>query len=421
MLKNGVSPKSPRNLLFLFEVLSLFLLFIYQWESVNRYTYITGIGLIFIIYISNLILNRISKGDNYIFLIVTMLISIGVIMIYRIDSELGVKQLIWLSFGIFIFYLTYFTLRFIRGWQKWITLYIGVAYILFILTFILGTRKYGAINWIQIGSFSFQPAEITKILLIFILASYYSNTEKFKKYKNAKYYIMLIVYSFIGLLFLQKDLGTALIFYGIFVAIQFIYEEDRRLILYNLGLFAIGGIIGYGLFDHVKVRILTWIDPWSYIDNKGYQITQSLFAIAEGGFFGTGLGLGHPEFIPLAYTDFIFPAICEEMGLFAGIGIIMLFLILVYRGFKIALSQINPFFRILALGVSILFGVQSIIILGGVLKVLPLTGITLPFVSYGGSSVLSSFIVLGILQVASEDLPIDEDLKLEEENNEIRD
>lgn len=418
MFKKGISPKSPRNLLFLFEILSLSLLFIYQWESVNRYTYITALGLIFIIYISNYLLMRISKGDNYIFLIVTMLISIGVIMIYRIDFELGVKQLIWLSFGIFMFYMTYFILKYIRGWRNWIPLYLGSAYLLFILTFVLGTRKYGAINWIQIGRFSFQPAEITKILLIFILAAYYSNPDQFKKYKYAKYYLMAIVYSFIALLFLQKDLGTALIFYGIFIAIQFVYEEDRKLILYNFGLFALGGAFGYVIFDHVKVRILTWIDPWSYIDNKGYQITQSLFAIAEGGFFGTGLGLGHPEFIPLAYTDFIFPAICEEMGLFAGIGIIMLFMILVYRGFKIALSQIDPFFRILALGVSILYGVQSIIILGGVLKILPLTGITLPFVSYGGSSVLSSFIALGILQVASEDLPVEE-IRNEEENNEI--
>ena len=404
MLKKRLVPSSPRNLLFLFEILSLSLLFIYQWDSVDNSTYITGIGLVLIIYISNLLLGKISKGDNYIFLIVTMLISIGVIMIYRIDSALGVKQLLWLSIGIFIFYITYFFLRFIKGWSNWLYLYLAGAYFLFLITFVLGTRKFGAINWITIGGHSFQPAEITKILLIFILASYYSNIDKWKKYKNAPYYLMGIVYSFIALLFLQRDLGTALIFYGIFAAIQFIYEDDKKLILYNLGLAAVGGTLGYLLFDHVKVRVLTWLDPWKYIDNKGYQITQSLFAIAEGGFFGTGLGLGHPEFIPLAYTDFIFSAICEEMGLFTGIGIIMLFLILVYRGFKIALSQTNRFYRILAIGVSVLFGVQSIVILGGVLKVLPLTGITLPFVSYGGSSILSSFIALGILQVASEDI-----------------
>ena len=131
--------------------------------------------------------------------------------------------------------------------------------------------------------------------------------------------------------------------------------------------------------------------------------------MAEGGFFGTGLGLGHPEFIPLAYTDFIFPAIVEEMGIFAGIGIIMLFMILVYRGFKIGLGQRNKFYRILALGISLLFAIQSIVILGGVMKVIPLTGITLPFVSYGGTSIVSSFIALAILQVASEEINIKEE------------
>ena len=315
MLKNDISNRSPRNLLFLFEILSLSLVFLYDWGSVDRATYITAIGLVIIIYLSNFILNKISKGDSYIFLIVTMLVSIGVIMVYRIDSQLGMKQLLWLSLGILIFYLTYFVLKFIRGWKNWIPLYLGLSYLLFFLTFLLGKRKYGAINWITIGGHSFQPAEITKILLIFIIAAYYSNPEKFSKYKYAPYYIMGIVYSFIALLFLQRDLGTALIFYAIFLAIQFIYEDRRILILYNIILFAAGGILGYVVFDHVKIRVLTWIDPWSYIDNKGYQITQSLFAIASGGFFGTGLGLGHPEFIPLSYTDFIFSAICEEMGL----------------------------------------------------------------------------------------------------------
>lgn len=409
MFKKGIRGTSPRNLLFLFEIMSLSLLFIYQWETIDKSTYITGVGLILIIYLSNFLLSKISKGDNYIFLIVTMLVSIGIIMIYRIDSTLGVKQLLWLSFGILIFYITYFIMKFIKGWRNWIPLYVGLSYLLFILTFALGTRKYGAINWINIGGYSFQPAEITKLLLIFIIAAYYSNIEKFKEIKHASYYLLAVVYSFIALLFVQKDLGTALIFYGIFICLQFIYEKDRKLLLYNIGLLIAGGSLGYVLFDHVKVRIVTWINPWIYIDNKGYQITQSLFAIAEGGFFGTGLGLGHPEFIPLAYTDFIFSAICEEMGLFTGIGIIMLFMILVYRGFKIALSQSDLFYRILALGVSILFGVQSIIILGGVLKVLPLTGITLPFVSYGGSSILSSFIALAILQVASEELDLEGD------------
>lgn len=408
MFNKRISGNTPRILLLLFELLAILLLIVYQKYTLDRYTLMTGIGLILIIYLSNYILQRVSTGDNYIFLIVTMLISIGTIIIYRIEPGAGAKQLIWISLGIFIFYLTYFILKFINKWEKWFYLYLALSYILFALTFILGKRKYGAINWINIGGFSFQPAEIIKLLLIFLISAYYSNQERFKEIKYSSYYFMAIIYSFIGLLFLQRDLGMAVIFYSIFTGLQYIYEEDRKLIMYNLGLFLVGGILGYTLFDHVKIRVQTWINPWPYIDNKGYQITQSLFAIAEGGFFGKGLGLGHPHFIPLVEMDFIFSAICEEMGIFTGIGIIMLFMILVYRGFKIALSQDNKFYRILALGVSILFGVQSFIILGGVLKLIPLTGVTLPFVAYGGSSILTSFIALAILQVASEELKVGE-------------
>lgn len=404
MVKKIIRGKSPRNLLLIFEVLGLLLLFAYQGKSIDRLTLMSVAGLVLIIYISNYILTKVSSGDNYIFLIVTMLISIGTIMIYRIDERLGIKQLIWISLGILVFFITYFIMKYIKSWSNWIYFYLAGSYTLFLMTFILGSRRKGAINWISIKGMSFQPAEITKLLIIFILAAYYANRPKWKEVKNASYYLMGVIYSFIFFLFLQRDLGTAVIFYLIFTAIQFIYEEDRKLILYNIGVSVIGGFIGYTVFDHVKIRFQSWLNPWKYIDRQGYQITQSLFAIAEGGFFGKGLGLGYPDFIPEVYTDFIFSAICEEMGIFTGIGIIMLFMILVYRGFKIAISQDNQFYRILALGISILFGVQSFIILGGVLKMIPLTGITLPFVSYGGSSLLSSFIALGILQIASEEI-----------------
>ncbi|WP_353097782.1 FtsW/RodA/SpoVE family cell cycle protein [Tissierella praeacuta] len=408
MFKKAIKEKLPRNLLFIFEVLALFLLLIYQGQKIDRLTMGTGLGLVLIIYLSNYILTKVSTGDNYIFLIVTMLISIGIIMIYRIDEGLGIKQLIWLSIGIFIFFITYFILKYIRGWENWFYIYMIGAYALFLITFIFGSRRKGAINWVNLGKIAFQPSEIIKLLLIFILGAYYSNISKWKEKKYSSYCLMGIVYSFIVLLFLQRDLGTSLVFYAIFIAIQFIYEEDRKLILYNIGLFTIGGILGYTLFDHVKIRFQAWLNPWKYIERQGYQITQSLFAIAEGGFFGSGLGLGHPDFIPVVYTDFIFSAICEEMGIFTGIGIIMLFMILVYRGFKIGISQENKFYKILALGISTLFGVQSFIILGGVLKMIPLTGLTLPFVSYGGSSIVSSFMALGVLQVCSEEIEIKE-------------
>ncbi|HHV47053.1 MAG TPA: FtsW/RodA/SpoVE family cell cycle protein [Tissierellia bacterium] len=409
MLNRGVNYKIPRNLLFLFESIALFLMFMYYRNALDRSTIIYGLSLIFIIYISNLILSKIVSGDNYIFLIVTMLASIGIIMIYRINYEQGFKQIIWISLGIVLFFATYFIVKRIKGWEKLFLYYCLASVFLFLATLLLGRRFKGAINWISIGGISFQPTEIIKILAILMIASYYTNYDRFKEKKWGRYYLIGIMYLFVFFLFLQRDLGSVLIFCSLFLALQYIYDENRKLVLANIVVLMFSGLLGYVIFPHVRIRFETWINPWEYIDTIGYQITQSLFAISEGGFFGTGLGLGHPDFIPEVSKDFIFSAICEEMGILTGIGVIMLFMILVYRGFKISINQRNKFFRIVALGISILFGIQSFIIFGGVINMIPLTGITIPFVSYGGSSMLSSFIALGILQVASEELDIEED------------
>ena len=407
-MKNLVDGRLPRRLLLLFELMSMSLILIYRRDSLDIKTVALAIGLLVVVYGANYILSRLSDGDLYIFLIVSMLMSIGIIMIFRISSDLGLKQLLWLVIGIGAFFGSYFMITKLSFWESLFPVYIAAAYSFFAMTLILGDRKHGAINWISIGGISFQPAEMTKIILVFILACFFSGRDKFSRYKYADYWMMGVIYSFIGLLFIQRDLGTAMIFMGIFTGLQYIYSNDRKVIRANIGLFTIGGIAAYILFDHVKVRIMTWLNPWPYIDNKGYQITQSLFAIAEGSYFGTGLGRGNPSFIPLSYNDFIFSSITEEMGVFTGIGIIMLFMILVYRGFKIALRQDSKFYRILALGITLMFGLQSFVIIGGVTKVIPLTGLTLPFVSYGGTSVLSSFIALGILQGASEKLTREE-------------
>lgn len=409
-MKNLTDGRLPRRLLLLFEIMSMSLILMYRRESLDIKTAALAFGLLAVIYCANYILSKLSQGDLYIFLIVSMLMSIGIIIIFRISSDLGLKQLLWLVIGVAAFFGSYFMVTKLNFWESLFPVYIAAAYSFFAMTLILGDRKHGAINWISIGGISFQPAEMIKLILVFILACFYSNRDKFNRYKYADYLIMAVVYSFIGLLFIQRDLGTAMIFLGIFTGLQYIYSNDRKIIRVNLGLFSIGGIMAYVLFDHVKIRIMTWIDPWPYIDNKGYQITQSLFAIAEGSYFGTGLGRGNPSFIPLSYNDFIFSSITEEMGVFTGIGVIMLFMILVYRGFKIALRQDSQFYRIVALGITLMFGIQAFVIIGGVTKVIPLTGLTLPFVSYGGTSVLSSFIALGILQGASEKM-IREEIK----------
>ena len=164
---------------------------------------------------------------------------------------------------------------------------------------------------------------------------------------------------------------------------------------------AAGGLGGVIFVNHVRVRVDAWLNPWADIAGKGYQITQSLFAIGSGGFFGTGLGLGRPDLIPEVSTDFIFSAICEEMGILGGVSVVLLYFILAYRGFKIALYATDYFAKVLALGLTLIFGFQTFIIIGGVIKLIPLTGITLPFISYGGSSLSINFIALGVLQALS--------------------
>lgn len=410
MLDKIFKQRKPRNLLLIFEILSILLLFTFNNNNIDRYIVILFLGLILIVYISNLVLGKVSSGDNYIFLIVSMLLSLGIITIYRLSPKLGLRQLIWVLAGILVFYLTYFIIRAMRRLEFMTGLYLGLSILFFLLTIILAPSKYGAKNWIEISEgITIQLSEFTKILVIFLIASFYTTFQtRLKKlnYKYTSYYLMGVIYIFVGFLFIQRDLGTAAIFIAIYTLIQYIYDEDRVSILVNVGLMAIGSVAGYFLFSHVRNRVDIWLNPWTAdkVVNSARQIVQSLFGIGEGGFIGQGIGLGYPKQIAFAYSDVIFSAICEEMGVLTGIGIIMLYMLLVYRAIKIALNQEYLFYRILALSVAILFTVQAFLNIGGVIKLIPMTGLTLPFISYGGSSLISSFVALGILQVTSEDL-----------------
>ncbi|MBF8983290.1 FtsW/RodA/SpoVE family cell cycle protein [Lutibacter sp. B2] len=405
MMKKFLMNKMPQTLLVFVNILSMFLLYFYK-ERFDKSILISVILLVATIYISNYILLKISSGDHYLFLVVSMLSSIGIIMIYRLNPVYGFRQIIWFGVGIVFYFIFYFCVKRIKGWKKWLNGYFIISMILFVVTQVLGTKIKGATNWIRIGGIGIQPSEIIKIIFVFYLASYYTN---YTKKANEKYKFLGVVYSYIAFLFIQRDLGTAMIFCFVFFIILYIYEEDRKLIYYQIIGGLIIGIVSSFLIHHVQVRFIAWFNPWEYIEKEGYQITQSLFAIGAGGFFGTGIGLGHPEFIPEVHTDFIFSAICEEMGIFGGIAVIMLFLILVYRGFKIALNQYDKFFKIVAIGITTTLGFQAFIIVGGVIKMIPLTGVTLPFVSYGGSSLVASFAALGILQVASEEIQMEQE------------
>lgn len=408
------------SLLTLFQILLIVLILIRPSEVAAKQKILFSAALLVVVYLSNALLNRLTHGDVYIFMIANMLFTIGVVMVFRIRPETGIRQMVWYVIAIFCFFVVYFILRLGKKWDHLFWFYLAVCVGLSLITLVFGKTINGATNWIVIQKggeplVSFQPSEITKISLVFMLAAYYNRYDDFKDLvlfgkKIGSYFIMGVVYILIGFMFLQKDLGTAVIFYATFICAQFIYEEDRRMLWINLGLAIVGAVIAVILFNHVRVRIITWINPWDHIEGMGYQITQSLFAIASGGFFGTGYGLGRPDYIPLAFSDFIYASVIEEMGIFMGIAVLMLYMILIYRGFKIALAQQNRFFRTVAVLTSILIAGQVILIIGGVLKLIPLTGVTTPFLSAGGSSLLMSFIMLAVLQYCSEDLEIKEAL-----------
>lgn len=386
------------------------LLYFYQKPFGNLLLY-SGALMVGIVYLTNILMIKLKYEDKILFLIVSMLSSMGVIMLYRLDPVLGFKQIIWFVVGNVLFFAISFIYLKIKFWDKLIYIYPLLSLILFTITLVFGAKVKGATNWIVIGQFSFQPSEIIKILFVFFMAAYYRYPEKlaineFKFFKRnitleSKYVFMFLTYLHMGFLVIQKELGTVLLLFFIYVTLLYVFDHKLKFLLANVGIATVGGLIGWALLHHVQVRVEAWLNPWGDISGKGYQITQSLFGIGAGGFFGTGLGLGHPEFIPEVSTDFIFSAICEEMGIFGGIAVVLLYFILVYRGIKITLNVKDIFHKVVALGITVMLGFQSFIIIGGVTGLIPLTGITLPFISYGGSSLTSSFIALGILQVVS--------------------
>lgn len=410
----GYQPKrryaaSIKWMLVSFQVLSLLLVILFQIGDLDVLSLVFAGVLILLTFLSNFAVQKLSGGDEYLLLIVNMLFSIGIIMIFRIEQSAGRRQLMMYAISIFVFFVAYLFLRkTYRFWVDKTKFFYMLTVAFFVVTLVFGFTQGGAKNWIEVFGFRMQPSEFAKIPFVFYIASYYRNYERSTKCFFGKYTLMVCTYFLIGLFFLQKELGTAIVFFLVLMASQFAFEPNKKLIFLNLFLAIIGLTAAYFLFAHVRVRFDIWRDPWSDINNKGYQITQALFGLAEGGFFGTGIGLGHPNYIPLAHSDFIFASIVEEMGAFMGICVILLFLILFYRGVKICMRQSDNFYAVLALAISSLFAAQGIIMFAGVMKLIPLTGITIPFLTYGGSSLVSSFVLLAALQIASEDLELRE-------------
>jgi cell division protein FtsW (lipid II flippase) len=334
-------------------------------------------------------------------------------MIYRLDVKLADNQLGWLMVGLVAFAVTLVVVRDHRALQRYTyTLgLLGIAFLLLPIAPGVGATINGARLWVHVGGLTFQPSEIGKVLIVVFLASYLDQKKELLavatrrigpiSLPEPRYLGPLVVAWFVSLfvLFFEKDLGSSLLFFAIFVLMLWAATARSSYLVLGLVLFVVGAVIGYLAFAHVQDRVLIWrhaLEP-RYVHDKGYQLAQGQFAMATGGIGGTGLGKGHPALIPAAPTDFIFAAIGEELGLFGTTAVLLLYVALVGRALRIALSREDGFGQLLATGLATAVAVQTFIIVGGVTRLIPLTGITLPFVSYGGSSVVANFVLLAIL------------------------
>jgi peptidoglycan glycosyltransferase len=258
----------------------------------------------------------------------------------------------------------------------------------------------GARIWVSIGPVNFQPAEFAKIALAVFFAAYLVDKSDLIKTRIELRDLAPIGLAWaasVGVMVLERDLGSSLLVLTLFVVLMWVATERTLFLGLGAGMFMAGGAVAFRLFGHVERRIDSWLDPWADPQASGFQIIQATYSMAEGGLTGTGLGRGEPDRVPYAETDFIFSAIGEELGLAGTTAILMAFLILIGSGLRIAVRASRPFEKLLAVGLTTLLGVQAFIIMGGVVRLIPLTGITLPFVSYGGSALVSNYIVLALL------------------------
>ncbi|RPI93779.1 MAG: hypothetical protein EHM40_08785 [Chloroflexi bacterium] len=345
--------------------------------------------------------------DPYLFPAAAFLSGWGLLTVWRLDEDFGARQALWLGISIVVLLLGLrlpATLEFLRKYKY---LLLSGGLLLTALTLIFGTNPagYGPRLWLGCCGVYFQPSEPLKLLLVTYLAAYLADKLPTRLSAFPLIYPTLLVSGLaILLLLFQRDLGTASIFVALYTIIIYLATGRRRTILISAVILVLMGIAGYYLIDIIRIRIDSWSSPWSDPVGGSYQIIQSILAIANGGPEGRGPGLGSPALVPVAISDFIFAAIAEETGLIGTVGLIAIFGIILIRGLRAALCAPDIFRRLLAAGVTAYFGVQTLLIIGGNLRLLPLTGVTLPFLSYGGSSLLTSFIGLSILLLISNHL-----------------
>lgn len=368
--------------------------------------YFGGI-LCVVIFIAHFVVRKFyPDGDKFILTFSCVLVVIGIAMLYRINPKVAEKQLLWFLLGIVIYMIILKAFPDFRKFAKYKNLYMLAIIIFMPMALIIGTEVYGAKNWVIIGPVSFQPSEFGKIALVLYLSSslreYKSGDNSKNNIKNLIQPALIVMFS-LGCMVLQRDLGSALIFFGISITMLYIATGKLKYILSCLALSAVGSVAAFKMFGHVRQRVEIWQNPWKYAQDQGYQIVQGLYSISSGGMFGSGLGQGYPGFVPVNTTDYIFAIICEEFGIIFGIGIMIVYFLLFYRCIRTAFVTDDEFLQLNAVGFSAMIACQVLVIIGGIFAVIPLTGIALPLISYGGSSMITMFFALGILQKISEE------------------
>ena len=364
-------------------------------------------------FFTQFILGRRDGTDLTLFPAAMLLASLGLIMIGRLKPALFLTQMRWLLLGLIVYlFLVFLGERVLRLLSY--PYLLGVFCLLLLCSALFfGTEIGGSRNWIVFGPFAVQPSEFGKIIIIMFLAAYLTeHREVLTLPRHRLLWLKLPVLRFIAPLLLiwgiailmfvvQRDLGSALLFFGIAVSMTYMATGRKSYVALAFAFFLGAAALSYSFFSHVRVRFNIWLDPWSDPSGSAYQVVQSLFALGSGGVWGAGFAHGHPNLIPEVHTDFIFAAIAEELGLLGSLGVMLVFALFFYRAIRIALACREETRMLLAAGIAVVFLLQAFIIIAGVTKFLPLTGITLPFVSYGGSSMIASFMLLGILTVLS--------------------
>jgi cell division protein FtsW (lipid II flippase) len=366
--------------------------------------------------VAHLAVRRLApRADGTLLPLAALLNGIGFVVITRIDrdaqNQLAPSQAVWTMVGVAAFIGTLLLVRRVHLLERYryTFLFLGLFALLLPLAPGLGREINGARLWVRLGPINFQPGELAKVFLVIFLAGYLVDKREVLasggrriaglRVPAARHLGPLVLAWGFSLVVMirQKDLGSSLLFFAVFAVMLYIATERPAFLVVGAGMFVTGAAVGYAIFGHVQERVSVWANPWPVAGGNGYQIVQSLFSFGSGGFAGTGFGLGSPDKIPNASTDFIFAAIGEELGLIGTVAILIAFLLFVGAGFRIALQAQRPFPKLFAAGLTSIIGIQTFVILGGVTRLIPLTGVTLPFISYGGSSLIANFVILALL------------------------